>query len=217
MEFITDLVINRILCVHPSTTFGSLHEILQVAFGWTNSHMHSFMIQNAVATPTMRMGFPLAYVQLDSEEFEGMPGNGTPTLDAIEVKLEDTYEDPKYKDKISTMYEYDMGDSWEHNIALIGHTTAGTKAQLGVPDEVNVFCLGGQGLGPAEDCGSPPGWEELKGCFAKLRKAGSADMRNWYKNECLNEAKTLDTHKFDVLDVNDALAKAGLTSDWVEK
>ena len=36
--------INRLLSLPPSLTFEKLHQVLQIAFGWTNSHMHDFNV-----------------------------------------------------------------------------------------------------------------------------------------------------------------------------
>lgn len=44
MSLSTDPRITRFLSVPPSLTFADLHEVLQIAFGWTNSHIHTFSV-----------------------------------------------------------------------------------------------------------------------------------------------------------------------------
>lgn len=63
-----------------------------------------------------------------------------------------------------------------------------------------------QGHPCAEDCGSTPGWENLKASF---KKRGDADgQKAWYKQVCANgDPKGLDPYKWDISDVNDELAK----------
>jgi hypothetical protein len=39
-----DPVITRLISVPSKFTFATLHEVLQVAFGWANCHEHSFAV-----------------------------------------------------------------------------------------------------------------------------------------------------------------------------
>lgn len=41
--------ISRLLSVPPETTFDKLHEAIQIAFGWANSHMHQFEVNEKSA------------------------------------------------------------------------------------------------------------------------------------------------------------------------
>ena len=83
----------RRLQVPTNLSFGSLHDILQIAFGWTNSHLHQFQ------AGTMRIGTP------DGEFDDPTDEKGT-RLDQILPIC----------DRI--VYEYDFGDSWEHLIVV---------------------------------------------------------------------------------------------------
>ena len=40
---ISPLIWRRLL-VHATTTIADLHHIIQIAFGWTDSHLHRFVI-----------------------------------------------------------------------------------------------------------------------------------------------------------------------------
>ena len=71
-------------------------------------------------------------------------------------------------------------------------------------DTPKVLCIGGEGHPCAEDCGSEPGWEDLKNAFKKPR--GNKWRREWYKTACANgDPKGLDPYKWDILEVNDQL------------
>ena len=125
-----------------------------------------------------------------------------------EITLADVYEKPEWKDKAEIEYEYDHGDSWNHHLALLGRATPGTNAQFGVPSDVKVLCLNGQGHPAAEDVGGECGWEGLKDAFKHPRKGEKREQIEWYKNFCLNGDGKLDPYAFDVMDVNDGLRDA---------
>ncbi len=83
----------RVLDVPSSTTLPELHDLLQAALGWTDSHLHQFIAGD------QRWGVPHA----DSwDELE---------LDERTAAL---------KDLPSTfVYLYDFGDSWEHDVEVL--------------------------------------------------------------------------------------------------
>jgi len=85
----------RTVLVSGNLKLAAFHDVIQVAMGWTDSHLHQF-IANQV--------------------FYGIPD------DEFELEMED---ESKYKlsqllkkEKESLIYEYDFGDSWEHKILL---------------------------------------------------------------------------------------------------
>jgi hypothetical protein len=119
--------------------------------------------------------------------------------------LADIYASEKYGGKVEVTYEYDHGDSWLHDITFLGRADPNLRKTLGVPDKLEAFCLGGEGHHAAEDCGSTPGWENLKNVFKKGRKDPEG-LKKWYKTRCANgDPKGLDPYKWDMWDVNDAL------------
>ncbi|KAK5120332.1 hypothetical protein LTR85_006271 [Meristemomyces frigidus] len=68
-------------------------------------------------------------------------------------------------DGIDVMYEYDLGDGWEHKIEFLGIADKGLDGemrQFGVKEGQHSFCLDGDGHPCAEDCGGPMGWERTK-------------------------------------------------------
>jgi hypothetical protein len=96
----TKPIIWRRLQVPGSANLGWLHAVLQVATGWTNSHLHQFHVG------------PLLYSdpRQNSPEFEGDPQ----VLDENKATLRQVV--PRQKDVLG--YEYDFGDSWHHRITV---------------------------------------------------------------------------------------------------
>lgn len=107
------------------------------------------------------------------------------------------------------LYEYDMGDGWEHQINVLGRADKGLHTALTAypPEKAQqILCIAGEGHPCAEDCGSEPGWEDLKKEFKKSR--GDKERKDWYKTMCANgDPKGLDPWKWDMLDVNEQLEK----------
>jgi hypothetical protein len=89
--------ISRTLELPVKLNFAQLHEVLQAAFGWTDSHLHQFNVGG------LTIGAP---------EFDEDGLSDHRIFEASEVRLQDltfTYdEDPP----LSILYEYDFGDSW---------------------------------------------------------------------------------------------------------
>ena len=72
---------------------GELHDLLQVALGWTNSHLHQFVADGTVYS-----------VPSDDDWQE--------VVDERNVLLK--------KVPASFRYEYDFGDGWDHDIEVLG-------------------------------------------------------------------------------------------------
>lgn len=203
----TNPTITRLLSLPPSLTFDKLHHVLQISFGWTNSHMHDFNVSLVDDEKINPMG-PRPCLSIYPNP-DNMPVDLRENSKAeSEVNLADVYEKPEWKDRAEIEYEYDHGDGWNHQLALLGRATPGTNAQFGAPDDVKILCLNGQGHPAAEDVGGSWGWEDLKEAFKHPRKAENRDQIDWYKNGCLNGGKSLDPYAFEILDVNDGLRDA---------
>ena len=69
--------------------------------------------------------------------------------------LADILEHPEYKGKIDLTYEYDHGDSWGHDITVLGRAGPALRSAMGgIPQKV--YCIAGEGHPCAEDAGSYP-------------------------------------------------------------
>lgn len=87
----------RVLDVPASALLPEVHDLLQAALGWTDSHLHQFV------TETARYGVP---------DLDGFEDDGEGELDARGVPLRELL--PRFR------YLYDFGDGWEHEVELLG-------------------------------------------------------------------------------------------------
>jgi hypothetical protein len=116
-----------------------LHEILQAAFGWTDSHLHRF-------------GCGPQYYSRETEYYlcPFSVDEGDVGVPEEQVRLDEVLVD--VGDKL--FYNYDFGDDWQHVIrleAVLAREEAAPRA----------VCTAGRRPGPAEDCGGVGGYELL--------------------------------------------------------
>ena len=133
--------------------------------------MHQFRIEDE--TPINPMGgMPLLYLQTHAD----LRGLDTGTKVESNFSLADILENEEYKGKTTLTYEYDMGDSWQHQIYLLGRADEHLGKAIGVNKfDQQIACIGGEGHGCAEDCGGIYEWQDLKDMFKKTR-GGEKDM-----------------------------------------
>jgi hypothetical protein len=91
-------VVVRVVDVPSSTTLAELHELLQAALGWTDSHLHEFVV---------------------GEQRYGVPDDGgfdddvePPVRDEAGARLKDL--------GARFVYSYDFGDGWIHDVEVLG-------------------------------------------------------------------------------------------------
>ena len=198
--------IQRTLSVPGSFNFSKLHDVLQAAFGWANCHAHSFDLKLSANRdkPYFGGGPSVLSLTMHVDPADSMPGSERYRLEH-DYTLADILEHPEYKGKTYLTYEYDYGDSWQHEIIVLGRADPTLRNALGgVPHKA--FCIAGEGHPCAEDAGSYPGWEDLKDLFTKKGKKDPEGKKEWYKRLCANgDPKGLDPYRWSILDVNDAL------------
>src|ERR1700722_16963710 len=85
----------RRFVIDPRLTLEQLHTVLQVGFGWTNSHLHQFHEEDG-----RRYGLP---AEFDDE-----------IIDERKLCVGKVFD--RAKKKIA--YEYDFGDSWTHVVQM---------------------------------------------------------------------------------------------------
>ena len=71
----------------------------------------------------------------------------------------------------SFVYEYDLGDSWRHEITLLGKVEGET--------EEKIACIAGARACPPEDCGSIPGYYELLVALSDPEREDHDAMLEW--------------------------------------
>ena len=151
--------------VRRNITFRELHNTLQVIMGWQDYHLHLFQVESLTVTD------PETLAEWDRD---GAPDNAA-QLDKI-VKQEGA----------TFVYEYDFGDSWEHELVLEAILRA---------EETAVYprCLNGERACPPEDCGGFWGYELF---LEALRDPGHEEHDSyleWVGGSFDPEAFDLDT------------------------
>jgi hypothetical protein len=114
-----------------------VHEVIQVAFGWTDSHLHQF------GSGPGRYGPETEHYLCPFQVEDGETG-----IAEEDVRLDEVLADAG--DKL--FYDYDFGDGWEHTVkleAVLPGRDSGPRA----------VCLTGRRDGPAEDCGGVHAYE----------------------------------------------------------
>jgi hypothetical protein len=155
----------RRLEVPGDMTLASLHGVLQTAFGWTESHLHQFVVGDAC------YGAP----HLDYGDW------GTPMADERRVRLQDIVGGGVKR----FVYEYDFGDGWEHQIVVEKVTAAETGIRY-------PRCTAGRRACPPEDCGGPWGYVQLLETIADPEHPEYDFMREWLGEEFDAEAFDLE-------------------------
>jgi hypothetical protein len=118
-------------------TLDKLHEHIQTAMGWTNSHLHHFKLGEQL------YGDP----ELMQENFEEMEYNDSTTTKITNIL-------PKTGKRFRFQYEYDFGDSWYHEVLFEGIVRAEPKVKY-------PHCLEGARACPPEDCGGIWGYSDF--------------------------------------------------------
>jgi hypothetical protein len=90
-------------------------------------------------------------------------------------------------------YEYDFGDSWDHEIVV--------EDTVRLPRGLkHAVCLEGQNACPPEDCGGPRGYAELLAALADPEHAERDELLSWL-------GAPFDPTAFDLAEVNVALQR----------
>ncbi|KAI9684692.1 MAG: U3 small nucleolar RNA-associated protein [Trizodia sp. TS-e1964] len=208
--------ITRFLCVSSRMKFSELHDVLQISLGWADYHLYKFRIATLLPAgkkkpvPFGQYGkdlFTLVPSEDDISEFDDHPTE----LDSL-VTLKEIFDSTEYKGKAVVVYEYDLGDSWEHEITFLGRADSSLKRSLNVPEDRLAFCLGGEGHPSAEDCGGAYGWEQLK--EEMLEEGDAGGRKEWYKESCMNgDPEGLEPYKWNIDKVNKDLAVLDLSME----
>ena len=168
LDEVTPTVWRRLL-VPGGIRLAKLHDVFQAAMGWTNSHLHCFTIGSQRFGP-----------QFDDYPEDEVDENAVTVLDAIG-------EHRRFS------YEYDFGDSWEHQIVVEEHV----RLPHGLKHAV---CLDGENACPPEDCHGSGGYAELLEALADPTHEDHDDLINWVGG-------AFDPASFDLAEVNVVLQR----------
>ena len=158
----------RELRLRGDTALDELHEVLQVAMGWANSHLYLFHVGGK------KYGEP-------DPEWEKVQDSARTTLEDIVTEAGRSF-----------VYEYDLGDSWMHEITVSGPVEA-------AGDE-GPRCIGGARACPPEDCGGPHRYQDLLEAISDPRHEEHDELLDWVGDD-------FDPEAFDARSVDAALGQ----------
>lgn len=143
----------RRILVPGHLSLFKLHDVLQICLGWTDSHLHQFIIgKNYYVNPDFVEDLGLAKI-LDERRHK---------LGALGLGIGSSFS-----------YEYDFGDGWEHKI----------KVEKIVPPIENPprhpLLLAGKRACPPEDVGGPYGYMEFLKANADPDHEEHEAMQEW--------------------------------------
>lgn len=140
----------RTLHVPADMPLGILHDVIQLAFGWVDCHLHDFHVGDIrFATPSVEDG-DVFCVDEDAAPIGAVARVGT--------KL---------------VYNYDFGDDWEHDVKVVSvqNVLSGAVDPLA--------CTDGARACPPEDCGGPHGYARMLEALANKKHPDHAEMKEW--------------------------------------
>jgi hypothetical protein len=160
----------RRLLISSETTLTKLHQIIQIAMGWTDSHLHMFTIAGERYSAPMP-GDPSHLIELGAKSSQRVKLNKLVTAG----------------DKF--IYEYDFGDSWEHEILVEKMLPAEQKPPV---------CITGKRACPPEDVGGVWGYTTFLQALKDPKHPEYAMFTEWIGG-------SFDAETFDLEAVNQAL------------
>jgi Plasmid pRiA4b ORF-3-like protein len=160
----------RRMQVISDTTLAQLHPLLQCVMGWEDAHLYQFVVSGT------RYGDPRLLGELDAEDARTVP------LATLGLR-----------EKVKFFYEYDFGDSWEHELLV---------EKILPRDEGKRYpvCLTGKGACPPEDCGGIWGYASFLEAIRDPEHPEHDEMLEWVGGE-------FDPDILDLDDVNRELQR----------
>lgn len=142
----------RMLQIKGNANLGKLHDYIQGAMGWTNSHLHEFKIKGKRYQAEEQM-----YDDIDNPDMHDEQDHRINKL----LQEGDNFE-----------YIYDYGDCWEHNILV---------EKIIPPEEETHYpvCIYGERACPPEDCGGTMGYEQLLDILRDTKHEDHEQYSEW--------------------------------------
>ena len=175
LKEITPAIWRRIL-VPETYNFWDLHVAIQDSMGWFDCHLHVFRIRTDSSLSFIEIGIP------NEDRFEDEPE----IIPGWEIPISRYFNDVG----VTSEYEYDFGDGWEHDVNLEGilQKEKGTKYPK---------CIDGSRACPPEDCGGVPGYYYLLEVISNPRHEEYEEMITWLGGKYDPEEFNPDEIKFD--------------------
>jgi hypothetical protein len=136
-------------------TLDKLHEHIQTAMGWTNSHLHHFDVDGQM------YGDP----ELMEEDFHDMNYRDS-TITLLSAIL------PRDNRRYRFRYRYDFGDSWDQEVLFEGCPKPGKGQKY-------PLCVEGERACPPEDVGGVSGYAEFLETITDRADGERVEMLEW--------------------------------------
>lgn len=162
----------RRIQVPENYSFWDLHVAIQDAMGWTDTHLHNFVIAKPATGRKEQIGIPAE----DFDDDKILPGWTKKIAQYFTVKNK------------NAMYIYDYGDDWHHSITL----------EKIIPREAGIqypICTGGARACPPEDCGGTWGYADFLEAIMEPNHESHEEMLEWAGGE-------FEPEHFDINDID---------------
>ncbi|MBT2584498.1 plasmid pRiA4b ORF-3 family protein [Arthrobacter sp. ISL-95] len=161
----TEPLIWRQLVLPETATVAELHEAIQCAFGWKNSHLYAVAGRDRTGKKRIIMGVDDGDLPADSEI-------------AASVRLLELF-DAQTSGQSDLEYDYDFGDNWTHEIDVVGPA---------VLPESSITCNGGAMRGPVEDSGGVQGYANVVAVVSNPKHPEHREAVDWLELVTLRRA-----------------------------
>lgn len=156
----------RRILIPKDLRLDRLHAVLQIVMGWTNSHLHQFIVG--------RKYYSDPRFELDAWDLE--------VFDERKVTVKDILPEVRSK----AVYEYDFGDGWEHTLLV-------EKQLAQEPGAAYPLCLDGRRACPPEDCGGVGGYANLLEALEDPEHEEHEELLEWLGEASDPEAFSLES------------------------
>lgn len=136
-------------------TLEKLHELIQTAMGWTNSHLHLFEIANVRYTDPR-------FMMDDFDDFGALDYSGIRISDLV----------ARHGSKLRMRYEYDFGDGWQHDVVL-------EKVMESEPGARYPRCIDGERACPPEDVGGVYAFADYVAAITNPNHSEHRELLEW--------------------------------------
>lgn len=134
----SDPLIWRRMQVPGNYNLSQLHDVIQQSIGWSDSHVHQFLVGKISYEPTIKSNKPRESKRFDEHKYK---------LHSLEEGMQFMFS-----------YIYDAGEGWEHVIQL--EETVSPSRELNFP-----ILMAGEGAGPPEEVGDVHEYNQLVSGF----------------------------------------------------
>jgi len=141
-------------------TFYRLHQVIQIAMGWQDSHLFSFHTGDFVSSDTITLK-----EYLHDDDVYDRKEAGYKTMYAERKRIQGYFSRCK-----SIFYTYDYGDFWQHQVVKTGAIDL---------EMDHAMCTCGKRACPADDCGGISGFYEMLSSIANPKDPEYKEWRHW--------------------------------------